>query len=193
MPGQNTFWPRFSLRQRGAALVEYAFICIVFFSLIFGISGFGHALYVYHAVNNAAKEGTRWAAVNGYLCGTNTGGDGTCDGTNGMNNGPATTTDIINHVQASLPASLQSSNAVTNAQFLHPTGSPPACTVTVGTLPAAEPNYPGCTVQVSVAYSYSFYFPLLPTPSAYPSTSACYGLPAGALCISTSSQMVIAH
>ena len=134
-------------RQRGAALVEYAFVFIILFSLIFGISGFGHALYVYHAVNHAAKEGTRWAAVNGYLCGTNTGGDGTCDGTNGMNNGPATQTDIVNHVTASLPASIDASKAVINAQFLAPSGSPPACTAKVGTLPAAEANYPGCTVQ----------------------------------------------
>jgi len=43
--------------QRGAALVEYAFVLILFLSLLFGISGFGHALYVYHAINNAAKEG----------------------------------------------------------------------------------------------------------------------------------------
>src|SRR5215472_4620461 len=113
--------------QRGAALVEYAFIFIILFSILFGITGFGHALYVYHAINNAAKEGTRWAMVNGYLCGTNTGGDNTCDGTNGMNSGPASTSDIVNHVTANLPASLQSSNAIISANFLAPSGSPPVC------------------------------------------------------------------
>ena len=186
---------RFRLRrektrtQRGATLVEYAFIVVIFFSMIFGISGFGHALYVYHAINNSAKEGTRWAAVNGYLCGTNPGGDNTCDGTNGMNNGPASTTDIQTYVTARLPASLQSANAVVSAQFLHPSGSPPACTVVVGTLTSAAPNYPGCTVQVTIAYAYNFIFPLIPatasTPTA-PCTTAGY-------CMTTTSEMIIAH
>src|SRR5258708_13251368 len=54
--------------QRGASLVEYAFVVILFFSLIFGISGFGHALFVYHHLNNAAKEATRYAAVRGLTC-----------------------------------------------------------------------------------------------------------------------------
>jgi Flp pilus assembly protein TadG len=189
MPVQNTIRARFSRHQRGAALVEYAFVVIVLFSFIFGISGFGHALYVYHAINNSAKEGTRWAAVNGYLCGTNTGGDNTCNGTNGMNNGPATTTDIINYVTANLPASLQSSNAKVNAQFLSPSGSPPACTTTVGTLPAAEPNYPGCSVQVTIGYAYAFYFPLIPVTTNVSPNCA----PNPGYCFLVTSEMIIAH
>ena len=50
-------------RQRGAALVEYAFVVMFFLSLLFGMSGFGHFLYVYHAINSAAKEGTRQDVV----------------------------------------------------------------------------------------------------------------------------------
>jgi Flp pilus assembly protein TadG len=189
MLGKNTFRARSSRRQRGAALVEYAFVFIFFLTCLFGISGFGHALYVYHAINNSAKEGTRWAAVNGYLCGTNTGGDGTCDGTNGMNNGPATTTDITNYVAARLPASLQSSNAVVNANFLSPSGSPPACTTAVGTLPAAEANYPGCTVQVTIGYAYTFYFPFVPvTSNVDPNCS-----PNPGYCFFVTSEMIIAH
>src|SRR6266699_1591976 len=88
--------------QRGAALVEYAFVLILFLSLLFGISGFGHALYVYHAINNAAKEGTRWAAVNGHNCNN----DLTCDGTNGMNNLPASKAQIESYVSTHLPPSL---------------------------------------------------------------------------------------
>lgn len=184
--------------QRGATLVEYAFVFFVLFSVLFGISGFGHALYVYHAINNAAKEGTRWAAVNGYLCGTNPGGDKTCDGTNGMNNGPASKADIVAYVTARLPASVQSSNASINPNFLAPSGSPAVCTTAVtstitGSQIGPYSNYPGCTVQVTISYSYSFYFPLLPAPSTFPSTSGCNGLPAGTVCISTSSEMVIAH
>ena len=43
-------------RQRGAALVEYAFTFIFSMTLFLGIMEFGHALYAYHFVNNAAKE-----------------------------------------------------------------------------------------------------------------------------------------
>jgi Flp pilus assembly protein TadG len=43
-------------RQRGAVLVEYAFTFIFFMVLFLGIMGFGHALYAYHYVNNAARK-----------------------------------------------------------------------------------------------------------------------------------------
>ena len=165
-------------RQRGAALVEYAFVIIIFFSLIFGITGFGHALYAYHAVNNAAKEGTRWAAVNGSTCSD----DGTCDGTNGMNSGPASTSDIVNHVSANLPATLKTANATINANFLAPSGSPPVCSGPVpgdaGTTVPKTVNYPGCTVQVTVTYAYNFVFPWITT---------------GPINMSSTSEMIIAH
>jgi Flp pilus assembly protein TadG len=166
--------------EYGAALVEYAFILILFLSLLFGISGFGHALYVYHAVNNAAKEGTRWAAVNGYNCPD----DNSCNGINGMNNGRASATDIQNYVMARLPESLDSTKATVTATFLAPSGSPPVCTAPVPSLAnplvnvGAFPNYPGCTVQVQVQYTYDFVFPLIRTTP---------------LNMSSTSQMVIAH
>lgn len=167
--------------QRGAALVEYAFVLILFLSLLFGISGFGHALYVYHAINNAAKEGTRWAAVNGHNCND----DLTCDGTNGMNSGPATKPQIESYVAAHLPASLDASNATVTASFLADSGSPPVCTVAVAD-PTGSPgstvgpfdNNPGCTVQVTVQYTYNFMFPLIHTSPVN---------------MSVTSEMVIAH
>jgi Flp pilus assembly protein TadG len=167
--------------QRGAALVEYAFVLILFLSLLFGISGFGHALYVYHAINNAAKEGTRWAAVNGHNCNN----DLTCDGTNGMNNLPASKAQIESYVAAHLPPSLDSSSATVTANFLADSGSPPVCTVAVAD-PTGPPgskvgpfdNYPGCTVQVTVQYTYNFMFPLIHTSPVN---------------MSVTSEMVIAH
>ena len=181
---------RFRRSQRGAALVEYAFVVILFFVLIFGISGFGHVLYVYHAINNAAKEGTRWAAVNGKTCSD----DGSCNGTNGMNNGDATAAQIQTYVTSQLPASLDPANADVSASFLAPAGSPDICANQVPSAanPAvkigAYPNYPGCTVQVTVAYAYNFSFPFLPavtTPTA-PCSKVGY-------CLSSSSEIVIVH
>jgi len=56
-------------RQRGAASLEFAFVLsIILFPLIFGIIDFSRALYAYHWVSYAAREGTRWASVRGIGC-----------------------------------------------------------------------------------------------------------------------------
>ncbi|MFY9532084.1 MAG: TadE family protein [Candidatus Acidiferrales bacterium] len=54
--------------ERGAELVEFALVFMAVLMFLFGIMGFGHALYVYHFVSNAAREGTRYAIVNGSAC-----------------------------------------------------------------------------------------------------------------------------
>jgi Flp pilus assembly protein TadG len=180
------------LRRRGArgvSLVEYAFILMIFLGLLFGISGFGHALYVYHAVNTAAKEGARWAAVNGANCRI----DSSCNGTYGMNNGPAQATDITAYVTARLPASLDQTLVYVNPTWSAPVGSsPPVCTGPVtapdGTTVPTTPNYPGCTVSVEVDYPYNFYFPLL--PSVTTTTAPCKS---PGLCMSSTSELIIAH
>ena len=90
-------------RQRGAALVEYAFTFIFSMTLFLGIMEFGHALYAYHFVNNAAKEATRWAAVNGANCNY----DSSCNGTAPMNNGPAKSADVNTFVQNHIPPGIE--------------------------------------------------------------------------------------
>jgi Flp pilus assembly protein TadG len=149
----------------GAALVEYAFIMILFLTLLFGIAGFGHALYVYHALNHSAKEGARWASVNGHLCNQ----DNTCNGANGMNSNEASPTDIENHVLTTLAPSIDSSKATVIAAFTAPSGSPDVCTLTVKDTTGANygpfANYPGCTVTVRVDYPYDFIFPFIRTTS----------------------------
>jgi Flp pilus assembly protein TadG len=164
--------------QRGATLVEYAFILILFLTILFGISSFGHALYVYHALNHAAKEGTRWASVNGHLCGD----DSSCNGTNGMNSGEASLTQIQDHTLATLAPSIDQSQATVTATFTHPAGSPDVCASQVkavdGTLYGPFANYPGCTVTVQVQYPYNVIFPLLNI---------------GPINMSSTSEMVIVH
>jgi Flp pilus assembly protein TadG len=174
--------------ERGATLVEYAFVLLLFLTLLFGVSGFGHYLYVYHAINNAAKEGSRWASVNGSLCNN----DGSCNGSNGMNTGPATRADIVAYVTARMPASVPAAQTTVSADFTAPTGSDPVCSGPVTgvggvTVPKTE-NYPGCTVSVTVSFPYNFSFPLLPTATT--TTAPCSG---PGWCLSTTSQMVIVH
>ena len=172
--------------EQGASLLEYAFIAMLFMIMLLGIIDFGRALYAYHFVSHAAREATRWAAVNGYTCGPGTTAgtpfDGSCNGTAPMNNGPASSTDIQNYVTSLVPSGLDSSKVTTTPNW--PTPPEPAiCTTTPTTLGcncyvAATQNYPGCTVEVQVQYAFSFLYPFVHR---------------GTLNLSSTSEMVIVH
>jgi Flp pilus assembly protein TadG len=180
---------RFSHKQNGAALVEYAFSITLFLAFVFGINGFGHALYAYHFVNNAAKEATRWAAVNGHSCGSL--GDNSCNGTAPMNNGPASSSDVDTYVKAHVPTGIDSARITTSGCGLSDTAAcadstPDACIVGKATFVAV--NNPGCIVQVRVGYAYRFIFPFLPTTTAITAPCTVAGL-----CLSSTSEFIIAH
>jgi hypothetical protein len=166
------------LRGEEGNLVEYSGIIILLLTMLLGIGDFGHALYAYHFVSHAAREATRWAAVNGYCCGSNcAGGDGSCNGQNGMNNGPASSTDIQNYVKNLASSGVDASKLTVSASWPVQTNSPQLCSSPVnGTSP--QQNYPGCTVEVQVSYNVDL---LLPLPGMGPMT------------LSSRSQMVIAH
>jgi Flp pilus assembly protein TadG len=163
-------------KQSGAALVEYAFILILFLTLLFGIGAFGQALYAYHFVNNAAKQATRWASVNGSTCNS----DNSCNGVGTMNNGPVTAANLITYVNNIAPLGINPTGiTVTSCGVSGGTAcaasTPQVCTTAIGTgvdaLPAT-PNYPGCTVQVQVQYTFTLIFPLIRTaPITLSSTS----------------------
>jgi len=133
--------------ESGSNLVEYAILFIAFMMLMFGITGFGHALYAYHFVSNVARDASRWAAVNGSTCGS----DSSCNGVGGMNNGPALASDVTNYVTNHTPLGID----------------PAQITVTSTWIPD---NKPGSTVEVQVQYNFNFIFPLIRT-SALPLTS----------------------
>ena len=174
-------------RERGASLVEYAFVVILFFTLIFGISGFGHALYVYHHLNNAAKEATRYGAVRGLTCGD----DSSCVASNSASGitGPTTVADVQAYVQSITPPSIDSTQLVivpcgVSGTTCSPvvTGAPDFCNV------ALTANKPQCTVQVQVAYAYNFIFPLIPAVTT--TTAPCK---VAGFCMSSTSNMIIVH
>jgi len=179
--------------QAGAALVEYAFILILFMSVLFGISGFGHAIFVYHHVNNAAKEGARYATVRGYNCDKDEAVH-SCQASNSASGvaGPTDLTGITSYIQAITPPSIDTSKMVITAcgvsgQSACSESTPAVCSVAVGTQPATA-NYDGCTVKVTVSYPYNFMFPLIQTTTTItaPCTSAGF-------CMSSTSEMVILH
>jgi hypothetical protein len=54
-------------RQRGAELIEFAFVLIIFLVLLVGIMEFGRWVFTL----NAASEATRWGARLAVVCGKN--------------------------------------------------------------------------------------------------------------------------
>jgi Flp pilus assembly protein TadG len=175
-------------RQAGGAIVEYAFAALIFLTLVFGVGGFSHALYAYHFVSNIAKEAARWAAVNGSTCGA----DSSCNGTAPMfNTGPADSTAVNTFVTNHVPLGINSSLIATSSCGLSDTGTcadsaPDKCKT--GNTFFVAVDYPGCTVKVTVAYAYTYIFPLLPkkTTTTAPCTKPGF-------CISSTAEMVIAH
>jgi Flp pilus assembly protein TadG len=54
-----------SRRSRGQALVEFVIVAPIFFLILFAIIDFGRYVYYVEILNNAAREGTRYAIVHG--------------------------------------------------------------------------------------------------------------------------------
>jgi Flp pilus assembly protein TadG len=62
-------------RGRGQALVEFAITAPIFLFMLFAIIDFGRYVYYVQILNNAAREGARYAIVNGAGSFTPTGPD----------------------------------------------------------------------------------------------------------------------
>jgi hypothetical protein len=159
--------------------------------LIFGISGFGHALFVYHHLNNAAKEATRYAAVRGSTCNVTPAGEPSCTAANSASgiSTPTTVADVQAYVQSITPPSIDSTQltivpcGVTGTVCTPAiTGAPDVCNT------AATANKPGCTAQVQVAYAYNFIFPLIPATTTVTAPCTVAGF-----CMSSTSDMIIVH
>jgi TadE-like protein len=56
---------RVGRRSRGQALVEFALIAPVFFLVLFAIIEAGRFMFYYETLNNATREGARYAIVHG--------------------------------------------------------------------------------------------------------------------------------
>ena len=49
--------------ERGAEIIEFAIVSILFLMLAFGVMEFGRAIWMYGTVAHAAREGARFAIV----------------------------------------------------------------------------------------------------------------------------------
>lgn len=152
--------------EEGVNLLEYGFIAILSMLLILGVTDFGRMLYTYHYLSNTARDAARWASVNGSICKS---ADNSCNGTNLMNNGPASAADVATYVTKIAPAGINSASPplTTTATWPVQANGPQTCTVTsAGALNCTAVctttnNAPGCTVEVQVSYKFTFLFPLI--------------------------------
>ncbi len=133
-------WKRSGKHQRGSVLVEQALVVTFLLTVIFGIVDVSRAAYAYHFVSNAAREATRWASVRSSTS---------------VLTPSASQSNVQAYVSNVSGMGLDPSSISTTITWLAPPHGSPTC-------PA---NKPGCVVQVTVNYSYTFYFPFLPTSS----------------------------
>ena len=54
--------------ERGQAIVEFAFVGMIFFMLVFGAMDVGRAVWNYNTLAQATREGARFAVVHGNRC-----------------------------------------------------------------------------------------------------------------------------
>jgi len=124
-------------KERGTELVEYAIVLTLLLMVLFGLIDFGRALYAYHFVSDAAREGTRYAMVRGSTCSSSG-----C---------PASSSDIQNYLDK-VPAGIDPTQLSVTT-----TWNPNSSANCTGT-----PNAPGCVVEVEVSYNFKFMLPFLP-------------------------------
>ena len=130
-------------RQRGAAIVEQAFVLPVLLALMFGAIDMSRALYTYHYVSYIARDATRWASVR----------------SNSSSNG-SSVGQVQNYVSNVTGMGLDSAQITSTTNYIAPVNVTPLCPG--GLTSSNSNNKPGCIVQVTVNYNFRFVAPLIP-------------------------------
>lgn len=140
-------------RSAGQALPEFALVAPLFFLLLFGIIEVGRFIFYYEILSNAAREGARYAIVNGErTIGDSTGPD---TGTSTTSDDP-TGLDVQQKVRDSAIGIVGSSVTVDRCWWYT------ACDY-VG---HGDGNFlRGATVTVRASYTYQSLIPLVPLPN----------------------------
>jgi Flp pilus assembly protein TadG len=140
-------------RDEGSTMVEMAFTMIILSTILFGLIEMCLALYTYHFVSDAAREGSRYAIVHGSTC---TVSGASCTVTAGQ---------IQTYVKGlGFPGIKPGAMSVVTTYSAFPAGA--AC-VALGC------NGPGDLVTVQVSYTFPVSIPFVKTSSiAMGSTSA---------------------
>jgi Flp pilus assembly protein TadG len=134
----------------GSAMLEMAASSMVVLLTILGVMECSRALYVEHAIGSTARDAARYAMVRGSswagtACASTT--TFSCD---------ATASDVQAYVQSVLPPGVAASSLTISTTWSGQTAAGTACDTANGM------NSPGCIVQVTLMYPFTF---LLPLPS----------------------------
>jgi Flp pilus assembly protein TadG len=138
--------------EGGSAILETAMSMMILLTFLFGVMEVSFALYAYHFISEAAREGTRYAIVRGTTC---SGFVSAC---------PASTSDIQDYVKnLGFPGINPADMTVT----------PVWSAYTAGTTCPASPspcNSPGNLITVTVQYNFHLNVPFVP-PKTYAMSS----------------------
>ena len=139
-------------RSVGQALVEFSLVAPIFFFLIFAILDFGRYVYYVQVLNNAAREGARYAIVHGWqgLPPSGPPGPGTSSPDPTGNNVKAVVRNYLVGVIGQTTGSL-----TINVCWQPKNGVGAAC---------SGDNSRGSPVDVTVDYSFRSVIPLVPIP-----------------------------
>jgi Flp pilus assembly protein TadG len=129
--------------ERGSSLVEFAIAASILLSMIFGVLNISMALYAYHYISDAAREGTRYAIVRGSACPLSE-----CP------SGSATQADIQDYLTAKPFPGIDPTRMTVTANW-----PDPADTCAPNVTPC---NNPGNNVQVTVTYQFPLTVPFVP-------------------------------
>jgi hypothetical protein len=147
---RNRLTPVSRRGERGQTILEMALCSITILTILFACIELALALYTYHFISAAAREGTRYAMVRGSLC--------TPTGTGC----PATPSNIQDHVrELGFPGINPSLMTVTATCGANPS-APGTPTLTACVATGSTPNYiSGNLVQVLVSYQYPLVLPFV--------------------------------
>jgi Flp pilus assembly protein TadG len=146
-----------SSREQGSAIVETAMSITILITMLFAVMEGAFALYSYHFVSDAAREGTRYAIVRGNSAGA------TCASYT-SSACSATDAQIQSYVKnLGLPGINPANMTVQVAHAVYPSGT---CT------PSAACNNPGNKVTVTVSYTFPVLVPFIPSHTYAMSSTA---------------------
>lgn len=129
-------------RRRGQAIAEFAIAAPIFFLILFAIIDFGRYVYYVQVLNNAAREGARYAIVHGADSLSPTGPPDDPSGA-----------DVIAVVRDYAVGVV----GIDDVSVL-------TITATWGTPPATPDNDRGTKVTVEVTYAFRSLVPIVPIP-----------------------------
>jgi len=154
-PFRAARFARASRGEQGATLVETALSMVILLTVIFGVFEICLAVYTYHFISEAAREGTRYAIVRGAQC---SGFASAC---------PASSTDVQTYVKGiGFPGIDPSKMTVLPVWSSYTSG---------GNCPAspAPCNTPGNLITITVQYNFPLAIPFIPAKTlAMSSTSS---------------------